>query len=107
MPWYMCSNITSKVMNKIANRYQDASLQDLGKALDSATQLLWHKQEQYLQHKPTPDELEKMQRSINRGPTSEAICRFPACNVCFHFYFPSLRLPRLYPAQGITQHPLF
>lgn len=47
MPWYMNPTFTCKVLNRIANRYSRASLQDLQTALDQATQNLWNKQEYY------------------------------------------------------------
>lgn len=47
MPWYNNPALTSKVLNRIANRYQWASIQDLNRTLDRATQLIWSKQEEY------------------------------------------------------------
>jgi len=51
MPWYTNPVITCKVLNRIANRYSRANLQDLKKTLDYATQLLWNKQELYYSSK--------------------------------------------------------
>ena len=47
MPWYNNPDITCKVLNRIANRYRHAPLQDLNKTMDYATQLLWIKQERF------------------------------------------------------------
>ncbi len=47
MPWYNNPVITRKVLNRIANRHPRATIQDLDRALDYATQLIWNKQEQY------------------------------------------------------------
>lgn len=47
MPWYMNPKSTCKVINRIANRYSQASLQELRTVLDRATQNLWNKQEYY------------------------------------------------------------
>jgi arsenate reductase-like glutaredoxin family protein len=47
MPWYTNHIITCKVLNRIANRYDRSSLQDLHSHLDKVTELLWRKQEQY------------------------------------------------------------
>ncbi|WP_041532362.1 hypothetical protein [Pelobacter propionicus] len=47
MPWYNNPVITRKVLNRIANRHPRATIQDLDRALDYATQLIWSKQEQY------------------------------------------------------------
>jgi hypothetical protein len=47
MPWYCNPVITCRVLNKIANRYQRANLQELKTNLDYATQLIWNKQEYY------------------------------------------------------------
>ena len=47
MPWYCNPTITCKVLNRIVNRYPDATINDLNVILGSATQLLWDKQENY------------------------------------------------------------
>lgn len=47
MPWYTNHIITSKVLNRIANRYDNSSLQDLKFVLDKATESIWRKQEHY------------------------------------------------------------
>lgn len=47
MPWYNNPTITSKVLNRIANRHPRTSIQDLNSTLDRATQLIWSKQEEY------------------------------------------------------------
>lgn len=47
MPWYCNPTITCKVLNRIVNRYPDATINDLNVLLGSATQLLWDKQENY------------------------------------------------------------
>lgn len=49
MPWYMNPVETCKVLNRIANRHQRTTLQDLKAVLDQATQLIWEKQENYYQ----------------------------------------------------------
>jgi hypothetical protein len=51
MPWYINPVITCKVLNRIANRYPRANLQELKTTLDNATQLLWSKQEHYCNSK--------------------------------------------------------
>lgn len=48
MPWYMNQISTRKVINRIADRYSRASLQDLQNVLDRTTQCLWNKQEFYI-----------------------------------------------------------
>jgi len=47
MPWYTNHILTSKVLNRIANRYDNSSLQDLKFVLDKATESIWRKQEHY------------------------------------------------------------
>jgi hypothetical protein len=47
MPWYTNHIITCKVLNRIARRYERASLPDLKLVLDHATESLWRKQEHY------------------------------------------------------------
>jgi hypothetical protein len=47
MPWYNNPAITSRVLNRIANRHPRASTQDLNMTLDRATRLIWSKQEDY------------------------------------------------------------
>lgn len=47
MPWYTNHIITSKVLNRIANRYDRSSLQELKIVLDKATESIWRKQENY------------------------------------------------------------
>lgn len=47
MPWYNNPVITRKVLNRIANRHPRATIQDLDRTLDYATQMIWSKQEQY------------------------------------------------------------
>jgi hypothetical protein len=42
---------TCKVLNRIANRHQRTTLQDLKAVLDQATQLIWEKQENYYQNR--------------------------------------------------------
>ena len=51
MPWYINPVLTCKVLNRIANRYPRANLQDLKTTLDNVTQSLWSKQEQYYNSK--------------------------------------------------------
>jgi predicted trehalose synthase len=53
MPWYMSPDITCKVLNRIANRHPVTDLQNLVRILDYATELLWHKQEQFCQREAT------------------------------------------------------
>lgn len=55
MPWYYNPAITCRVLNKIANRYQRANLQELKTTLDYATQLIWNKQEYYYKRNLTAD----------------------------------------------------
>ena len=50
VPWYNNPVLTCKVLNRIANRYTRATLQDLNTVLDRATQLIWNKQEQYFRN---------------------------------------------------------
>jgi hypothetical protein len=50
MPWYLNPDITCKVLNKIASRYEDSSLEDLKFVLDRATESIWRKQEQYYEN---------------------------------------------------------
>ncbi len=50
MPWYNNPVITRKVLNRIANRYPRATIQDLNRALDYATQMIWSKQEHYFEN---------------------------------------------------------
>lgn len=47
MPWYNNPETTCKVLNRIADKYRHAPLQDLNKIMDYATQLLWIKQERF------------------------------------------------------------
>ena len=47
MPWFNNPVMTCKVLNRIADRYRHAPLQDLRITMDSATQLIWRKQEQF------------------------------------------------------------
>jgi hypothetical protein len=47
MPWYKNPATICKVLDKIANRYENSSLQQLRSALDSVTDLIWKKQEHY------------------------------------------------------------
>jgi hypothetical protein len=47
MPWYNDPSLTCRVLNRIARRYQDSSLQNLKLVLDNATKSIWRKQEQY------------------------------------------------------------
>ena len=47
MPWYMNPASTCKVLNRIANRYPQATLKDLQRIMDHATQKLWNKQEYF------------------------------------------------------------
>jgi hypothetical protein len=49
MPWYTNHIMTRKVLNRIANRYDHSSLQDLKTVLDKATESIWKKQEHYYQ----------------------------------------------------------
>ena len=51
MPWYDNPAITCKVLNRIANRFSQTNLQDLNRALDRATELIWSKQEEYSMRK--------------------------------------------------------
>ena len=50
MPWYTDHNITCKVLNRIARRYERSSLNDQRVVLDHATETLWRKQEHYYMH---------------------------------------------------------
>lgn len=50
MPWYNNPAITSRVLNRIANRHPRTTLQDLNAALDYVTQMIWNKQEHYLKN---------------------------------------------------------
>ncbi len=50
MPWYNNPVITRRVLNRIANRYPRATLQDLNSTLDYVTQLIWSKQERYFEN---------------------------------------------------------
>jgi hypothetical protein len=47
MPWYTNPVMISKVLNKIARRYERSSLQDLKLVLDCATETIWRKRELY------------------------------------------------------------
>jgi len=47
MPWYMKPATTCKVLNRIARRYERASLQQLRNVLDLVTESIWKKQVQY------------------------------------------------------------
>jgi len=47
MPWYTDHIITCKVLNRIARRYEQSSLNDFKLVLDQATESIWKKQEQY------------------------------------------------------------
>ena len=47
MPWYTNHIKTCKVLNRIANRYERSSSQDLKSVLDYATETIWKKQEHY------------------------------------------------------------
>jgi hypothetical protein len=51
MPWYTNPVLTCRVLNRIANRYPRATIQDLKTTLDHATQSLWSKQEHYYNSK--------------------------------------------------------
>lgn len=47
MPWYINPVKTRKVLNRIADRYERAALQDLKSILDHVTELVLKKQEHY------------------------------------------------------------
>ena len=47
MPWYTNPDITCKVVNKIADRYNSTPLQELKSVLDHVATLIWKKQEHY------------------------------------------------------------
>lgn len=47
MPWYTNPVITCKVLNRIADRYEDTALQDLKYVLDNAVALILKKQEHF------------------------------------------------------------
>lgn len=47
MPWYKNPATVCKVVNRIASRYDRASLQNLRDALDYVTESIWRKQEKY------------------------------------------------------------
>jgi hypothetical protein len=47
MPWYTNPDITCKVLNRIANRYNCASLKNFRSVMDNATESIWRKQEHY------------------------------------------------------------
>lgn len=49
MPWYTNSDITCKVLHKIADQNKGTGLQDLKSVLDNAAALIWKKQEHYNQ----------------------------------------------------------
>ena len=57
MPWYINPVITCKVLNRIANHNKHSSLHNLRSVLDSATESIWRKQEQY--YKTTRDNRER------------------------------------------------
>lgn len=47
MPWYLKSEVTCKVLGRIADRHSHAKLADLQLLLDHVTQQIWSKQEKY------------------------------------------------------------
>lgn len=47
MPWYKNPLTTCKVLDKIARRYENSSLQQLRNVIDSVTELIWEKQVNY------------------------------------------------------------
>jgi hypothetical protein len=51
MPWFTNPVLTCRVLNRIANRYSRAPLQDLKTTMDIATQSIWSKQEHYYNSK--------------------------------------------------------
>lgn len=57
MPWYINPVMTCKVLNRIANRNKRSSLHNLRSVLDSATESIWRKHEQY--YKITRDNRER------------------------------------------------
>lgn len=61
MPWYTNHIMTRKVLNRIANHYNNSSLQELKSVLDKATESIWRKQEYYYnrpQHQGVADLLQ-------------------------------------------------
>ena len=47
MPWYTNPVTTCKVLNRIANRFDHSSLNNLRSVMDYATESIWRKQEHY------------------------------------------------------------
>jgi hypothetical protein len=47
MPWYKNPATTCKVLDRIAQRYERASLQQLRNVLDYVTESIWRKQLEY------------------------------------------------------------
>jgi hypothetical protein len=47
MPWYKNPVTTCKVLDRIARRYERASLQQLRNVLDFVTEAIWRKQVEY------------------------------------------------------------
>ncbi|MFA7404586.1 MAG: hypothetical protein WC007_11355 [Pelobacteraceae bacterium] len=47
MPWYTNPDITCRVLNRIATRYNQSALQDLTIVLDNAVALILRKLEHY------------------------------------------------------------
>jgi len=58
MPWFNNPVTTCKVLNKIASRYDQSSLETLKVVLDNATELIWRKQEHYIETANDDRELE-------------------------------------------------
>jgi hypothetical protein len=52
MPWYLQSEVTCKVLNRIAGRHSHAKLTDLQLLLDHVTQQIWSKQKKYHERIP-------------------------------------------------------
>jgi translation initiation factor 2B subunit (eIF-2B alpha/beta/delta family) len=50
MPWYTNPVKTCKVLNRIASRYENSSLENLKSVLDHVTESIWKKQEQYYEN---------------------------------------------------------
>jgi len=50
MPWYTNPLTTTKIINKIANRYERSALQDLKSVLDHVTELVRRKQDHYYEN---------------------------------------------------------
>ena len=59
MPWYTNHNRTCKVLNRIASRYAQSSLDELRTVMDTATESIWKKQELYFNTASNKSDMEK------------------------------------------------